>query len=228
MKKLKVYLDDVREPPKGYLVFRDAEGLTKFITNVLGGDLSGVQEFSLDHDLGNGKRSGADFLRWVLDGILAGRIKNARAAKWTVHSANPVGSENMKHLIGDILRASIQVEIEELARKLGLDDDFLVYLAIEWAKDLQREGSNIRTPASITDVYRSVKLSKMLRGYLKSLVENGVHEYATGEDLKTLLKDHRRETGKFSSGKGLVEFLNLFDGDVYDPYDAGDWRELYD
>jgi len=132
------------------------------------------------------------------------------------------------------MKIEVVKEIRKLARKLDFDDAFLIYMAREWAKDINRgERTNMKLPQSINDVYNNDRLSRMLRGYLRSLVKHGVHELASGLELKELFEEVRRAVGKFPSGSGLEKFYRE---KVYprvvveprlDPYDTRDWRDQY-
>jgi hypothetical protein len=105
-----VFLDDERNPghlirlkdgvwPHGpkedWRVFRDAESLIEAFDN---GFLNNPELIlSLDHDLGHDKKTGYDFLNWLVNQHLDEKLDISKY-KIQVHSANPVGSENMRTL----------------------------------------------------------------------------------------------------------------------------------
>lgn len=99
---MKLYVDDVRNPPPGWIVARTIEEAKKFL-------LSGeVEECSLDHDMGtcgtcpkdvqrcpHPDTSGYALCRWM-----------AETGKWpkkkpVIHSMNPVGKCRMFAIIED-------------------------------------------------------------------------------------------------------------------------------
>jgi len=84
---MNLYLDDLRDPPEGWEVSKSA-----FDTMVC--LLSGkVDILSLDHDLGDRKPTGYDLVRRMVK-------KNIWPNKgFILHTANPIGRENMKQLI---------------------------------------------------------------------------------------------------------------------------------
>jgi hypothetical protein len=93
---VKLWLDDIRDEPKGWVRVRTVEEAQKILTTCT------VIDASLDHDLGlqfdeNGdqsyERTGYDLVRWM-----------AETGNWpcnppTVHSMNPVGRKNMQDMI---------------------------------------------------------------------------------------------------------------------------------
>lgn len=87
-----LWLDDLREPPLAF------EGRTEVIwcKNVEDAiDALGEYPFdllSLDHDLGYGVSSGADFAALIEDGAQLGCL---RPVQLQIHSANPVGRKAM-------------------------------------------------------------------------------------------------------------------------------------
>lgn len=100
---LKLYLDDVRQPPDGWLVFRPAD-LPIFMHLARHADF-----ISFDHDLGldpDGKEylSGYDVLTKLEKMALEKSIWSAGAPKMYVHSANPVGAERMRQVINNIIK----------------------------------------------------------------------------------------------------------------------------
>ena len=92
-----VWLDDERDPcdPNTQKLFGSignevwVKSSVEAINLLKNGD---VQEISLDHDLGEGG-TGMEVARWIEEEAFFERIQ---PLKWRIHSANPVGVDNMK------------------------------------------------------------------------------------------------------------------------------------
>ena len=86
---MRVWLDDVRPPPKGYDIHvataRGAIGILR----------TGMVTFiSFDHDLGAGvNKTGYDVAKWIEENAYSGLL---RPIEWEIHSANPVGRNNIE------------------------------------------------------------------------------------------------------------------------------------
>jgi hypothetical protein len=93
---MKVYLDDIRDAPEGWVLVRNVPKLIKLICN------ESVTNLSLDHDLGEGEMSGYDFMRWLEAEVFFHRINSI--PKITFHTANPVGRNNMEKVLNSIER----------------------------------------------------------------------------------------------------------------------------
>lgn len=96
---MKVYLDDTREAPYGWVrAFTPEEVIAHLQTGT-------VEAISLDHDLGltteQHERTGYDVLRWLEEQVAVGRWAHA-IPQIHVHSANPVGWRRMKQAIAAI------------------------------------------------------------------------------------------------------------------------------
>ena len=105
----RAYLDDVRTPPDGWVLWRSYDEAVAWMT------LHGCPGFvSLDHDLGvytpamdaylNGDRAktGMDVVRWMIERDRDGTFFPDGFA-FTVHSMNPVGRERMLAELGGYL-----------------------------------------------------------------------------------------------------------------------------
>lgn len=90
MLPLKIWLDDVRPAPKGYLHAWNYEGAIYLIEHLscLEND---IELISFDHDLGENK-SGYDVAKYIVENHIP--IK-----EYKVHSANPVGRFNIEQLL---------------------------------------------------------------------------------------------------------------------------------
>ena len=82
---MKLWLDDERPPPDDdfWVVFHTAEELLEF----LGPNLKEIELLSLDHDLGEGRKTGYDVL---LDLEMAAYFDTKIPFPILVHSDNPV------------------------------------------------------------------------------------------------------------------------------------------
>jgi hypothetical protein len=82
-----VYLDDARNTPKGWHRCYHVNEVIDLI------ETDTVNRLSLDHDLGEGEKTGYDLVLWM--------VENGRwpRQKPVVHSANPVGAAIMRSMI---------------------------------------------------------------------------------------------------------------------------------
>jgi hypothetical protein len=117
MEYKKLYLDDIRTPKtEGWDIVRNYEDFVNYI------EQNGVpEEVSFDHDLSrehtkyyfeNGghdnppdplnvefkEKTGYDAAKWLCDYCWTNGIP---LPKWNIHSANPVGSDNIKFLLNN-------------------------------------------------------------------------------------------------------------------------------
>ena len=99
-KKLYLYLDDVRipDPQLPWNIVRSYEAAIEFVLRHGCPDV-----ISFDHDLGEGK-SGYDFAKWLVEMDLDKKIEIPQHFSYIVHSANPVGKENIIGLLESYLR----------------------------------------------------------------------------------------------------------------------------
>ena len=94
---MKVFLDDVRDPPPEWVLVRTApEAIAKL-------KAGGVTHLSLDHDLGDDMAfgTGYDVLLWVEEAVA---LRGFAPPALAVHSANPVGRQRMLQAIESIER----------------------------------------------------------------------------------------------------------------------------
>ena len=99
MQAYKLYIDDIRTPKgEGWMVVRSFD---EFVSTIQ--KLGVPKEISFDHDLGWDykhnceQKSGYDCAKWLVMHDLV--IEN-----FNVHSANPVGAENIKCLLKNFLK----------------------------------------------------------------------------------------------------------------------------
>ena len=100
---IKVWIDDIREAPKEYSWCRSTRGALRFITQ----NKDYIELIDLDHDAGDYQEDGGDFI-----GVLKELERLSRNPRWApiykdliktwkfrLHSANPVGVQNMRAII---------------------------------------------------------------------------------------------------------------------------------
>ena len=85
---IKLYLDDIRNPKsEGWIVARSYKEFVDSISN------HGLpEEISFDHDLGENSETGYDCAKWLCDYCWTNGLP---IPTWNVHSANPVGRDNI-------------------------------------------------------------------------------------------------------------------------------------
>jgi hypothetical protein len=90
-----LYLDDEREPKGAFDYVARSNSEAKLIVRTIG-----VPAFiSFDHDLGNDDDgTGYDFAKWLINLVLDEGKGFPIYFKYNVHSANPVGRENIEKL----------------------------------------------------------------------------------------------------------------------------------
>lgn len=94
--KVKVYLDDTRQEPEGWVRCWWPQEAIKLL------ETGEVKEISLDHDLGDDAiGTGYDVLLWMEEAVFDGFTP---PEKISIHSANPVGRKRMEQAIASIRR----------------------------------------------------------------------------------------------------------------------------
>jgi hypothetical protein len=101
---MKLYLDDEREAPEGWIRVHTVPDLIHMVRN----SANEVQVISLDHDLGEGELSGYDFLKWLEEEVAHARIKSI--SEIHIHSANPAGVKNMQSALQSIHRILLRIK----------------------------------------------------------------------------------------------------------------------
>ena len=97
---MKLYLDDSRNCPEGYILFRP-EDLDEFYSLAAS---KSCEIISFDHDLGDNFPTGYDILVRLEKMVYDGMLWEGGAPILMVHSSNPVGSERMGKAIASIYR----------------------------------------------------------------------------------------------------------------------------
>lgn len=80
---IKVYLDDLRPCPEGWIPAKNVNEAIIIIHNHYG-----TFDVSLDHDLGDGNKDGTHLIKWFVD-------QRRYPENALIHSANPVGRKNL-------------------------------------------------------------------------------------------------------------------------------------
>jgi hypothetical protein len=110
MLPLKIWLDDVRPAPKGYLHAWNYESAIYLIEHLSCLE-NGIELISFDHDLGENK-SGYDVAKYIVE-------NNIKINRYKVHSANPVGRFNIEQLLD-------HYGYEMYTEPLCLEDDYFL------------------------------------------------------------------------------------------------------
>jgi len=92
-KPYRLFIDDERDPvcPNCWIVVRSSDHAIKVVAS-----LGLPVEIAFDHDLG-GDDTSIKFINWLMDGLLDGNLILPENFKYSVHSQNPIGANNIKH-----------------------------------------------------------------------------------------------------------------------------------
>ena len=86
---MKLYVDDSRDAPEGWITARTFEDAMRHIAS------GKVTHLSLDHDLGaDGTETGYDILKMIERAMIQVGFTPPESIK--IHTANPAGHKNMK------------------------------------------------------------------------------------------------------------------------------------
>lgn len=91
---LKIWVDDVRPAPEGYIWLKSVNEVKKYLADphILGN--YEISLIDLDHDAGDYAKDGGDYIK-ILDYLeMVGYDGAIR-----IHSMNPVGVQNMRNII---------------------------------------------------------------------------------------------------------------------------------
>lgn len=95
---MKLWIDDVREPPDGYIHRRSVNSAKAYIehceANWLRYPMLNIELIDIDHDAGDFVEDGGDYIK-LLDWL----EETGRNYPIRIHSMNPVGRENMRAII---------------------------------------------------------------------------------------------------------------------------------
>ena len=90
--KVKIWVDDVRKAPYGYVHLKS---VNDFIEWVEANGYGKIDVLDLDHDAGEFQKDGGDYIK-ILDYL---ESLDAKDIQVRIHSANPVGAENMRRIV---------------------------------------------------------------------------------------------------------------------------------
>lgn len=97
---MKVFLDDERQAPDGWVLARWPEEVVSFLES------GAVEALSLDHDLGDERRTGYDVLVWVEEAVAT---RGFHPPAISVHSANAGARPRMLAAVESIRRLAAAV-----------------------------------------------------------------------------------------------------------------------
>ena len=92
-KNVRIYVDDLRPVPPGYIGVKSVNEAIRLIQKIEQNDGS-IDVIDLDHDLGDYVSDGGDAIR-ILDYL----VERETYYPIAIHTANPVGRQNMERLI---------------------------------------------------------------------------------------------------------------------------------
>ena len=92
---MKIFLDDERQAPEDWHLVRTSQEAIKLLQT------GGVEEISLDHDLGDGPDNGYQVILWIEEAVA---LRQFVPPKIRVHSANPSARQKMESGIRSIFR----------------------------------------------------------------------------------------------------------------------------
>lgn len=91
---MKLWIDDVRPKPEGYILAQTVNDAKWFIKICESCPYEEVELIDIDHDAGEYAAEGGDYIK-VLDWL----EETGRNYPIRIHSQNPVGVENMRRII---------------------------------------------------------------------------------------------------------------------------------
>ena len=97
--KIKLWVDDIRPTPDGYTGFMTTNAALRFIHQ----NYNIIDEISLDHDAGDCAKDGGDYINILREMQRLSRRHGFDFShiKFRLHSANPVGVQNMRYILED-------------------------------------------------------------------------------------------------------------------------------
>ena len=108
---MKLWIDDWREPPSGYIWLKSTREALQFITNQE--NSASIVLIDLDHDSGEYSRDGGDYInilkelerlshkKITVSGLVVPGYWHSQCInyKFRLHSMNPVGVQNMRAIL---------------------------------------------------------------------------------------------------------------------------------
>ena len=94
---MKLWIDDVRPVPDGYIGFMTTNEALRFIMHYY----EAIEIIDLDHDAGDYANMGGDYINILNELERLSKIKGIDFShiRFKFHSANPVGVQNMRRII---------------------------------------------------------------------------------------------------------------------------------
>ena len=94
---MKVWIDDVRYPPDGWIWYKEINPALRFIRE----NYQLIDTISFDHDAGGFRRGNDDYIVILkeMERLYRRGLINCSHIKFRLHSANPVGVQNMRAII---------------------------------------------------------------------------------------------------------------------------------
>ena len=94
---MKIWIDDVRPAPDGYILYKSVNPALRFIRD----NSHLIELIDLDHDAGEFAKRGGDYIRILdeMERLTKVHKMNFGHIAFHIHSANPVGVQNMRAMI---------------------------------------------------------------------------------------------------------------------------------
>ena len=91
---MKLWIDDVRPAPEGYIWCKSVNKAIDKLIDLINFGIDDIELIDIDHDAGSYASDGGDYIR-LLDWL----EETGRNYPIRIHSANPVGVQNMRRII---------------------------------------------------------------------------------------------------------------------------------
>ena len=91
---MKLWLDDVRPAPEGYVWCKSVNEAIDLLSDLINFGIDDIEMLDIDHDAGDYAQFGGDYIK-LLDWL----EETGRNYPIRIHSANPVGVQNMRRII---------------------------------------------------------------------------------------------------------------------------------
>lgn len=94
---MKLYIDDIREAPRDYVWIKGTNIALRFIRK----HVADIELIDLDHDAGDYVKEGGDYIEILkeLERLTQVHKMDFSHINFRLHSANPVGVQNMRAII---------------------------------------------------------------------------------------------------------------------------------
>ena len=91
---MKLWIDDVRPAPEGYVWRKSVNEAIDLLSDLINFGIDDIEVLDIDHDAGDYAPDGGDYIK-LLDWL----EETGRNYPIRIHSANPVGVQNMRAII---------------------------------------------------------------------------------------------------------------------------------